>query len=307
MAQATARALVDADASGLPSHGVLRVPLYCEHLRQGRADGLARPSVVRSRGGCCLIDAQGGLAYEAMLRAGDEAIQRARSSGIAFVGVLRSHHAGAMAYHLRPLAEAGLVGLAFTNSPAAINMWGGKRPLFGTNPVAACFPRRDASALSVDLSLTEVARGKILVYAQQDKPLPLGWAYDRDGRPTTDARAALTGSLSAIGGAKGSMLALVVELLCCSLTGAGLGFENDSYFEPGRSPNIGHAIIAIDPAALGGAEVYSARIEALIAAMLTDEGVRLPGARGDASRRNAHANGIDVPERLLVQISDLAS
>ena len=307
MADATARALVDADASGLASHGVLRVPLYCEHLRQGRARGDARPGVVRSRAGCCLIDARGGLAYEAMLRAGEEAIERARAHGIALVGVVNSHHAGAMAYHLRPIAQAGCIGLAFTNSPAAINMWGGKRPLFGTNPIAACFPRPGQHALSIDLSLTEVARGKILLYAEQGKPLPEGWAFDRDGQPTTNAKEALTGSLSAIGGTKGTMLALTVELLCCSLTGAGLGFENDSYFDPGDPPNIGHAIIAIDPDAVGGAAVYSERLEAMITAMLADEGVRIPGARGEALRRKAYAEGIEVPERLLAQISQLAS
>ena len=307
MADATARALVDAEASGLASHGVLRVSLYCEHLRQGRVRGDARPIVARSHGGCCLVDAAGGLAYEAMQRASEEAHARAVEHGVALVGVCRSHHAGAMAYHLRPLAEAGLIGIAFTNSPAAIMMWGGRRPLFGTNPIAACFPRHGRSPLAVDLSLTEVARGKILLYAEQDKPLPVGWAYDRDGRPTTDAKAALTGSLSAIGGMKGAMLALVVELLCCALTGARFGFENDSYFEPGAPPDIGHCMLAIDPGAVAGPTVYSARLETLIEAMLADEGVRLPGARGESLRRSAHANGIDVPERLLAQISQLAN
>jgi (2R)-3-sulfolactate dehydrogenase (NADP+) len=306
MAAATAQALVDADASGLSSHGVLRVPLYCEHLRQGRARGDARPSVVRSRGACCLVDAGGGLAYEAMKCAADEAIARVAEHGITFAGVCRSHHAGAMAYHLRPVAAAGLIGIAFTNSPAAITMWGGKRALFGTNPVAACFPRRAGAPLSIDLSLTEVARGKILLYAERSQALPEGWAFDRDGRPTTDAKAALTGSLSAIGGMKGAVLALVVELLCCSLTGAGFGFENDSYFEPGGAPNIGHAVLAIDPGAVAGSDVYSARIEALIETMLADDGVRLPGARGEALRLRAHADGVDVPERLLAQLSQLA-
>jgi len=306
MAQATARALVDADASGLASHGVLRVPLYCEHLRQGRVRGDARSSVVRSRGGCCLVDAGGGLAFEAMALAGQEAIARASEHGIAFSGVCKSHHAGAMGYHLRPVAEAGLIGMAFTNSPAAINAWGGKRPLFGTNPVAACFPRQSDSPLIIDLSLTEVARGKIMLYAEQGKPVPEGWAFDRDGHPTTDAKAALTGSLSAIGGAKGAMLALMVEMLCCTLTGAAFGFENDSYFEPGAPPNIGHALLAIDSDSVAGRSTYWDRTEALISAMLADDGVRLPGARGAVQRARASAEGVDIPERLLAQISRLA-
>jgi (2R)-3-sulfolactate dehydrogenase (NADP+) len=182
-----------------------------------------------------------------------------------------------MGYHLLPIAEAGMVGLGFTNSPAAINAWGGKRALFGTNPVAASFPRRDAAPLVIDLSLTEVVRGKIMLHAEQGKPIPLGWALDRDGKPTTDARAALTGSLAPIGGVKGAMLALMVELLCCALTGAAFGYENDSYFEPGGKPRTGHALGAIDPAALAGQYTYGERIETLIAAMGADDDVRLPG------------------------------
>ena len=121
--------------------------------REGRARGDARPSLQRSRGGCCLIDANGGLAYEAMHRAAVEAIARAAEHGLAWSGVCNSHHAGAMGYHLRPLADAGLIGVAFTNSPGAINMWGGQRPLFGTNPIAACFPRDRAAPLTIDLSM----------------------------------------------------------------------------------------------------------------------------------------------------------
>jgi (2R)-3-sulfolactate dehydrogenase (NADP+) len=308
MAQATAAALVDAEASGVSTHGVARLPLYCTHLRAGRADGSARPSVVSSHGGCCLIDAGGGLAYEAMNLAGREAIARAGIHGIAFAGVHHSHHAGAMAHHLRPIGQAGMVGVAFSNSPAAINAWGGKRPLFGTNPIAACFPRRHGAALTIDMALTEVVRGRIMLYAEQGKPLPQGWALDAQGRPTTDARAALTGSLSAIGGAKGAMLALCVELLCCALTGAAFGFENDSYFvEPGRTPDIGHALLAIDPGALAGRDTYLSRVEALIEAMAADADVRLPGARRERSLALAQAHGIEIADSLLAQISQLAA
>jgi (2R)-3-sulfolactate dehydrogenase (NADP+) len=306
MARATAVALIDADASGVPTHGLARLPLYCEHLRSGRARGAAQPRLASAANACCIIDAGGGLAYEALQLAGVEAIARARTHGIAYAGVTNSHHAGAMAYHLRPLAASGLVGLGFSNSPAAINAWGGKRPLFGTNPVAAVFPRRGAAPLVIDLSLTEVVRGKIMLYAEQGKPIPLGWALDRAGEPTTDARAALTGSLAAIGGAKGAMLALTVELLCCALTGAAFGFENDSYFEPGNAPRIGHALLAIDPDAAAGGEVFAERLETLVAAMTADAGVRLPGSRREAAAARARDEGITVSDALLSQLKQLA-
>lgn len=307
MALAAAKALVAADTEGLPTHGVSRTALYAQHLREGRVDGGAKPKIVKRKGAACLVDARGGLAYEASAIAVTEAIKRARRYGVSFAGITNSHHFGAAGYHLAPIAEAGLVGLAFTNSPSAINAWGGKRPFYGTNPIAATFPRRGEPPLVVDLSLTEVVRGKIMLYAKEGKPIPLGWALDREGRPTTDAQAALTGSLNAIGGMKGTMLALVVEVLCCALTGAAFSFENDSYFGPGNKPRIGHAVLAIDPEALAGAATYFERLEVMIGHMLEEEGVRLPGARRHSALAAAREQGIEVPQPLLDELERLAA
>lgn len=305
-ATATAQALVVAEAEGLSGHGLSRVALYAQHLREGRTDGKARPKVVRKTGATCLIDAGGGLAFPAAALAVKEAIKRAQRYGIACAGVTNSHHFGAAAYHLAPVAEAGLVGLAFTNSPAAINAWGGKKAFFGTNPIAAVFPRKSAAPIVIDLSLTEVTRGKIMLMAKEGKPIPSGWAVDRDGNPTTDAQAALTGSLTAIGGVKGTALALMVEALCVALTGAALSRENDSYFEPGNRPRIGHAVIVIDPQALAGAGTYYARIEDMVGAMLADDGVRLPGARRQLAVIRAKAEGIAVADGLYQELLKLA-
>ena len=306
MAVATARALVAAEMAGQGGHGLSRVAMYAEHLRSGRVDGVARPQVISAKPAACLIDACGGLAYLAMEYAAGEVMQRARGQGVAYCGVTNSHHCGALDYHLAPLAAAGLVAIGFTNSPAAINAWGGKRPLFGTNPIAAAFPRQSKPPLVIDLSLTEVARGKIMLAAKAGKPIPPGWALDATGAPTTDAGAALTGSMAAIGGVKGVMLALMVELLCVALTGAKFGFENDSFFEPGKAASIGHAIIAIDPGALGGAAVYHERIETLLAAMLLDAEVRLPGERRRQLVQAAQAGGIAVPAAMLRELHRLA-
>jgi (2R)-3-sulfolactate dehydrogenase (NADP+) len=129
---------------------------------------------------------------------------------------------------------------------------------------------------------------------------------DKDGNPTTDPKAALTGSLTAIGGAKGAVLALMVEVLAVALTGAALSFENDSYFEPGNKPRIGHAILAIDPGALAGADAYHSRLEAMIAKMLADEGVRLPGARRQQAAGRAHADGLEIGDALHGELRALA-
>ena len=306
MAQATADALVAAEMEGLTGHGLSRVPLYCEHLRQGRANGRAKPKVVKKKGATCLVDAHGGLAFLASALAVKEAVKRAKRYGVAFAGVTNSHHFGAAAYHLAPVAQAGLVGLTFTNSPSAINAAGGKKAFFGTNPIAAIFPRKNADPIVVDLSLTEVVRGKIMLYAKEGKPIPLGWAVDKDGNPTTDPKAALTGSLMAIGGVKGAALALMVEVLCVALTGAAFSFENDSYFEPGNKPRIGHAILAIDPDALAGADSYFSRLEEMISKMLADEGVRLPGTRRQLAATKARAEGLEIPNALHQELKTLA-
>jgi len=308
MAEATAGALVAADAQGLASHGVARVPQYATHLANGRADGAAVPVVVRAKGGAVLVDARCGLAFPACALAVAEALARAREFGVAFAGVTNSHHFGVAAHHLQPVAAAGLVGLALGNSPSAMAVAGGRRPLLGTNPIAAVFPRRDGAPLVIDLSLSEVARGKLMVAAKAGKPIPLGWALDRDGNPTTDPAAGLEGSMLPMGGAKGAMLALVVELLVTALTGAALGFEASSFFvDEGNQPRLGQAFLVVDPGALAGNDAYFARVETLLGEMTKDAGVRLPGDRRRALAAKAAAEGVEIPPALADTLAKLAA
>jgi len=307
LAAATAKALVYADASGLSSHGVARIPQYAAHLKNGRADGSARPKIAAAKGGAVLVDAGSGLAFEACALAVHEAIRRARDLGVAYAGVTNSHHFGVAGYHLEAVGAAGFVGMAFGNSPAAMPAAGGSRPIFGTNPIAAIFPRPHAAPLLIDLSLSEVARGKLMIAAKEGKPIPLGWALDKAGKPTTDPKAGLEGSMLPLGGAKGAMLALVVELLVTALTGAAIGFEATSFFvDKGNRPRLGQAFLVIDPVALSGRVVYDERIETLIAAMTKDPAVRLPGDRRYALAAKASKEGVGVPAALHRQLIELA-
>ena len=307
MATATARALVYADARGLASHGVSRVPQYATHLKNGRADGAAQPQVLRGKGGATLVDARGGLAFPACALAVDETMGRAREFGVGFAGITNSHHFGAAAYHLEPVGGAGLVGLAMGNSPAAMAAAGGRRPLFGTNPIAAVFPRRDGAPLMIDMSLSEIARGKLMVAAKAGQAIPLGWALDHEGAPTTDPKAGLEGSMVPMGGTKGAMLALIVELLVTALTGAAMGFEASSFFvDEGNRPRIGQAFLVIDPDALAGRSVFFDRIEALLLEITKEPGVRLPGERRNALAAKAAAEGVEIPAALLLQLQQLA-
>jgi len=308
MADATARAVVWAEARGLASHGLSRLPQYITHLNNGRAVGSATPRIVREKGGAVLVDAGCGLAFAACALAVDEAIARAKANGVAFAGVTNSHHFGAAAWHIEPVGAQGLVGLAFGNSPSAMPAWGGTRALFGTNPIAAVFPRRRGPPLSIDLSLSEVARGKLMVAAQEGKPIPLGWALDKRGNPTTDPKAGLEGSMLPAGGVKGAMLALMVELLVTALTGARMGFEASSFFvDDGDKPRIGQAFLVIDPGALAGSEIYNARIETLLSAMLQDENVRLPGYRRHDLAHRAAQQGLEVSEVIMQEFGKTTS
>jgi (2R)-3-sulfolactate dehydrogenase (NADP+) len=308
MAEAAAQHLVRAEEHGLPTHGMSRVPFYASFLKNGRADGEARPKMIADKAAVCLIDNCDGLPYESANWAIEEVIQRARRNGIAFAGITNSAHVGVLGIHLLPVAAAGMVGVAFTNSPAAIPAWGGKKALFGTDPVAFAFPRKSGWPLVIDLALTTVVRGKIMMAMQKGEKIPEGWALDRHGKPTTDPKEAIDhGSLFPIGGAKGAMLALSFELICSALTGAAIGPEADSFFsDKGNKPRIGHAFMAIDPGALAGQEKYFERVETVVSTMLADEGVRLPGARRFASEKKLRAEGIEIPDDLLKKIEALA-
>ncbi len=308
MAASTAKALVAAEAQGLASHGLSRVSQYAGFLKNGRADGKAVAAVARAKGGAVLVDAKDGLAFPACDLAVQEAVARAREHGVAFAGVTNSHHFGVAAYHLETVAASGFTGIAMGNSPAAMPMPGGKRTLFGTNPIAAVFPRKHGAPLSIDLSLSEVARGKIMIAAQMGEVIPLGWALDKHGKPTTDARAALEGMMVPAGGSKGAMLALMVELLVVALTGAQFGFEADSFFvAEGNRPRLGQAFIVIDPNALAGNDAYYERVETLLTVMLADEDVRIPGYRRNELTAKAKANGLTIPDALLAQLHTLAA
>jgi (2R)-3-sulfolactate dehydrogenase (NADP+) len=304
MANCAAQALVLAEAQGLASHGLARVNQYVTHLRNGRALGAARPKVVNERYATVLVDAGNGLAFEACELAVSEAIGRAKMYGVSFAGVTQSHHAGVLVDHLRPVAAAGMVGIGFATSPAALAAAGGKHPVFGTNPVAAVFPRPAGDPVLIDLSLSEVARGKLMLAAKEGSRIPLGWALDRSGEPTTDPAEGLAGSMLALGAAtsaKGAMLAMAVELLATALVGANFGFEASSFFvDKGNRPGLGQAFLVIDPAATIGRDRFFQRTESLLAEILLDEGVRLPGERRNMSLKKAEKDGIEVPASLLL-------
>jgi (2R)-3-sulfolactate dehydrogenase (NADP+) len=301
-ADISAAALVRAEADGMASHGLSRVGQYCGHVQVGRVNPSAIPTVRHERPAAVVIDAQEGLAFPALQLASRRAAEKAKTAGIGMAAVGNSHHFGVAGHVAEDLARQGLIAIVMGNSPAAMPMWGGSRPLFGTNPIAAAFPRTGQDPVVIDLSLSAVARGKLMVAAQKGESIPEGWALDADGQPTTDPKAGLAGMMVPAGGAKGAMLALMIEVLVVGLTGSSFGYEADSFFElEGNRPRIAQLVIAIDPQ-IAGQGVFQSRLEDLITVMSQDQSVRLPGSRRFALRHKAETEGIEVNEAVLTSI-----
>lgn len=298
-----AKALVRAEAEGLSSHGLLRLPIYAAQTRAGKIDGYATPSVDEPRPALLWVDARNGFAYPALNEAVLALPKVARLQGIAAAAIRRSHHCGVAGHPVGRLADAGMVAMLFANAPAAMAPWGGKRAVFGTDPIAFACPVAGHDPIVIDMSLSKVARGHILAAIRKGEPIPEGWALDADGNPTTDPEAALAGTMVPLGDAKGTALALMVELLAAGLSGAFYAYEASSFLDAeGPPPGTGQFIIAIDAAAFGDS---INRFAALAAAIREQPGARLPGTRRADSLRRAQQDGLNVSDRLLAEISAL--
>lgn len=297
-----AAALVAADADGLASHGVSRVPFYADQAASQKVDGHATPVLEQRAAAAVRVDAADGFAYPAIRLGLDRAVEVAGDTGVAAVSIGNSHHCGACGYHLEGVADGGLLALGFSNTPAAIAPWGGTRGSFGTNPIGFACPRRGHAPIIVDLSLSVAVRGKVMLAEKRGEAIPEGWALDAEGRATSDARAALAGTMLPMGEAKGAALAMMVELLTAALAGANFAYEASSFFTAdGPPPRIAQTFVVIDPKAFGG-ETFLDRVESLAAEVLSQPGTRLPGERRHANRAAARAHGVDIGEDLLAEL-----
>ena len=296
-ARSVARALVLAEIDGKKGHGLSRVPSYAGQAQSGKVDGHASPGAESPRPGVLAIDAGHGFAYPAFDLMQSGLPEMAQRNGIAMAAIRRSHHYGVAGHHVEKLADQGLVALLFGNTPAAMAPWGGKTPLFGTNPIAFAAPVAGREPMVIDLATSRVARGNILTASQKGNPIPEGWALDADGAPTTDPAAALKGSMVPMAGAKGAALALMIEVLAAALTGAAFGRDATSFFDAGGNPpNTGQLMIAIDPSAT--ADDMAGRL-AMLAGLIEDDGARLPGSSRMARRQAAATDGLDVDAAAL--------
>jgi (2R)-3-sulfolactate dehydrogenase (NADP+) len=304
-ATSVANALIKADADGLASHGVARLPAFSAQAIAGKVDGFAEPELTVTGDAALRVDARSGFAFPAIDMGLEKAQEIVGRTGVAAVSVGQSHNAGVMGHHTERMADAGLAAIAFTNSFGAIAPWGGNRPLYGTNPIAFSCPRKDAPALVVDVSLSKIARGKVKLAADRDEAIPEGWCLDTDGNPTTDAKAGFEGSFLPMGDARGSALVLMVEMLCSAMTGSNFAFEASSFYDAeGPPPHVGQLFVVFKPESLGG-DGFLHRAEELMAAVLDQPGTRLPGQRRLENRDKAHRDGVEVPDTLLDELDKL--
>ncbi|MEM9148169.1 MAG: Ldh family oxidoreductase [Pseudomonadota bacterium] len=304
-AAAVARALVGAELAGQAGHGLRRLPSYAAQVRAGKIDGEAKPVLAHPRPGILSIDAAHGFAYPALELAVEALPPLAVSQGIAAAGIRRSHHAGVTGLVVEALAEREQIALLFANTPAAMAPYGGRTALFGTNPIAFGAPAGADGPLVIDLSMSAVARGRILAASQRGEAIPNDWAMDAQGRPTTDPMAALAGTMAPVGGPKGAALALMVEVLAAGLTGGRFAFEASSFLDDkGDPPATGQLLIAMDPSAFGPGGLD--RIAALASAIGEEPGARVPGARRHQIRAQRMQEGLSVDPALLAEIEAIS-
>lgn len=302
--------LVEADLRGLDSHGLSRLPVYVRRIGKGLMEPRTGPEIVRETPVAALMDARHGLGIVVADRAMRIAAAKAKEVGMGCVGVRNSTHCGFLAFYTRRAALEDLIAFAFTNAAASQAPWGGREPYFGTNPLSVGIPRRDGPPIVVDMATTVAARGKIRLAAQKGERIPEGWAIDREGRPTTDPRAAMEGLILPVGGPKGYGLALLVDVLSGVLTGGVFGPEVGALAED-RRQRVGHFFLALRADLfvpldqfLGSVEEMARQIKAC-PPMVGFERVLLPGEPEEIRSESNRRAGITMSEAVVRELEAL--
>jgi len=297
-ADALAEVILEAEIEGNVGHGLTRIAQYTAQLQAGGLNPKPQMRLERTRPAVAVLHADGAPGPVAGLFALETLAQMAQEQGSATLAVRGAGHAGALSAYVGRLAQQGLVALAFANTPPAI----APGPVLGTNPIDLGAPAKP-QPIVVDTSISVVARGKIIAAAKKGEPIPEGWALDKEGRPTTDARAALEGSLIPIGEGKGFALAVLVEILAGALAGEVLSPELPlPWMPPEQAARPGLLLLALEPAAFGTG--YAGRVNRLIQA-LEAVGGRIPGSRRAALREKAWSEGLEVSESLQAELGKL--
>jgi len=297
-----------AERDGAASHGLLRMDGYIGTLKSGWVDGKAAPVITQPAPAVLAVDARNGFAQVATNAVRDRAIALARQQGVATVCVSDSHHFAALWPDVEPYAAEGLVALSVVNARSRIVVWGGRKKVLGTNPIAFAVPRADGPPLVWDMATSQRAQGEVLKARVQGHPVPEGVGIDAAGNSTTDPAAILDGgALLPFGGAKGANIAFMVEVLAAGLTGGRFGFNDDSPKFPGaQTTRAGQFLLVIDPVRSGG-DGFAARMAALIGTLREAGAQRLPADERYHRRAHAAEHGITIPDAAHEKLLGLAA
>ena len=305
-AQAVADIITAAESDGCHSHGLMRLAGYVATLKSGKVDGKARPTISKLAPAVVQVNGHNGFAPYALQQGRPHLIEAARTCGVAAMPLIGIHHFAALWTEVEPVAAEGLLAFACTSYKPAVIPAGGSTALYGTNPIAFGWPRKDAPPMVFDQASSVMARGEVMLAAREGHDLPPGVGVDADGNPTTDPNAVLKGALLAFGGHKGSSIAMMVELLAGGLIGESFSFEaaardnND-----GGPPQGGEFMMAIDPSLFGDADGWAAHAEKLFDRITSQDGVRLPGDRRHQNRAETARNGINISKAVYDKICEL--
>jgi L-2-hydroxycarboxylate dehydrogenase (NAD+) len=313
-AQTLAHLMVEADLRGSDTHGVIRLPLYVRRIRGGGVNAKPNIRVVNDRPSAALIDGDNGMGHLVMKRAAEIAIEKAKATGIGWVGARMSNHAGPASLYVTMPLKHDMIGLYFAvGSNNHLPPWGGSESLLGTNPMAVAVPAGDEPPIVLDMAPTVAAYGKVRLKAQRGEQMPVGWMIDREGKPLTDPKRADEGHLLPIGDYKGYGLSLIIGLLAGALNRAALGRDVvDFVKETGKPTNTGQAIAAIDIATFMPPAEFKRSVDQVIRDIRNSrrlpgvERIWLPGEQSQAKIAERRAHGVPMPKALRDSLDSVA-
>ena len=298
-----AGAILDTELSGLEGHGFYWLQYYCQHLQSGKVLGRVKPSIKKISKVAFRVDARNGLAHSAIEKGFYQLIPAARKNGIAGMAVHNSYNSATLGYHTGYLARHGLLAFGFTNSTPAISPVGGHTPVIGTNPLSFAVPgKKGKIAFLIDQSSSAVAWTAVKRAADEHRAIPLGWALDPQGQPTTDAEQGLAGSIAPAGGYKGFCQGLIVEVMCAALAGANRGPQMGSFMvDDGKPIGCGQFFIALEPKVFSGG-LFDKQIAALVKSVISQEGTRMPNSRRMENQKRLKREGLAIERSLYEKL-----
>jgi LDH2 family malate/lactate/ureidoglycolate dehydrogenase len=310
-----AEKMIEADLTGFDAHGIFRLGFYVSNLKDGRVDPKASIKVVRRSASTALIDGGNGIGHLVIHTAANLALDLARETGVGWVGVRRSNHAGAAGIYTEMIARAGMVGLyAAVSTANHMALWGSAEALLGTNPISIAVPAGKEPPVVLDIATSVASFGTIRQYAAKGIPMPEGWVvHSKTGKPITDPKKTSEGVLLPIGDHKGSGLALIIGLLAGVLNGAAFGRDVVDTTGPGSGPsNTGQFVFAIDVARFMAPETFAAEVDRQLAELRASptlpgvKAIRIPGEDRRRRRTERSASGVPLPTTLVNQLDELA-